>query len=668
LVGLPSYSFKKADKDDADHGGQARQLTAFRQLLDRARQDDKMVLIASHIPEIDDPYQLGKSLYTATAATSPAASSPDAGAATTATSPGSIWKIKQLSDWTNLLAKDPVMAVFAGHLHDSHRETYQQPYSWSTLPDHEAAFQKLYLAAPLSVKNQDTSPIQARGFSLVHLDGGRVDPAFYWYDPRTGRFEPGAHPRHSNREGRWRWIPAFHWLWSLDIIDTSIERLAVLLIAFLAAYLTIVAVWQIPPPDTSLNTKTSGDGQAVNPPPANAGGTNGSAASSPFTNKFGTTVIAGLGGLVAAEIAKTLGSQTPSADIKWYYVVWFILSFFILLVGLNFVRGLMEALRSRIAIVHYPLARYARVPPKSHTKERSPGWAEFWYWWWRMVNWFLSLRVPVLTFLDTFINLIQGKNQTQTSVFTDEIIGQQRNVLRTADAIRRDLNDLIEHKVMAKCYSSSAPLASPPGHQLPTDLPRVRVNISVLSADQTSVYYISRTPGSSRQTFSKHSVAWVCVYTGALRWYKSQYGGTTDKNTVLFDNSGGRIHDEGKFLMLDTYYESRPGADYEAFVMLPVPWPQRDPGTDYQKGAIHISFRKDEEFESIWPRQEDPSHKDGGTNLFYPEPQNNQMLGDWCDAEVRAALRNAIAVLGELLRGFNEAIYKGYIDDNQSSD
>ena len=36
-----------------------------------------------------------------------------------------------------------------------------------------------------------------------------------------------------------------------------------------------------------------------------------------------------------------------------------------------------------------------------------------------------------------------------------------------------------------------------------------------------------------------------------------------------------------------------------------------------------------------------------------------KMLDDWCrDDEVRATLREAIVVLGELLRGFNENIYK----------
>ena len=683
LVGLPSYSFKQADADP-EHSPQARQLSTFHELLDRARQDGKRVLAVSHIPEIDDPFQSAQSIYTASAP-----SSPNASGAAVSTSPGSIWKIKQIDDWKSLLAADSVAAVFAGHLHDSHRETYQQPYTWSTLPDHGASFRKLFLAPPLSVKNQDASPIQARGFSLVHLDGGRIAAVHYWYSAQTGHFAPNRPPERSKPNGHRRWTPAIRWLWALDSTDSVVERLAVLLIAVLAAFLTIVAVWQIPPPDTSLTAKTPADPKASSPP---------ATPSSPFTTKMGMTVVGGLGGLVAAEVTKTLGSQAPSEDIKWYYTVWFILSFFLLMLLMNILRGLAEALRTRIAIVHYPLARSEHYTNDDKNKFRH----EFAYWWWRFVNWFFSLRVPLLTFFDTFINLIQGKNQTYTAVITKEIIDQQRNVIRTVHAIRRDLNELIERLVVERYYEKQyeeqkerrneeqnekhdgqttnmtiTPLA---------DLARVRVNISVLSADQNNVFYISHTAGSSRQLFPRRSMAWVCVYTGEIRWYKSSYSAkekSGDKNgdtgtqkaaatpkphgfhprdVVLFDNHDGTVANDDPLIRLYTRYDARPGQDYQAFIMFPFPWPQRGFGTDYVKGAIHISFRKDKDFESIWKVPNPaPKHGEGPEDLFYPDPA--RMLEDWCDyPQVRTALRNSMAVLAELLHGFNETIYKSYVE------
>jgi hypothetical protein len=366
-------------------------------------------------------------------------------------------------------------------------------------------------------------------------------------------------------------------------------------------------------------------------------------------------------------------------------------------------RGLAEALRTRIAIVHYPLARSEHYTNDDKHKFRH----EFAYWWWRFVNWFFSLRVPLLTLFDTFIYLIQGKNQTYTAVITKEIIDQQRNVIRTVDAIRRDLNELIERLVVEKYYKKQNEKPDGQTTNTPTtpltDLPRVRVNISVLSADQNTVFYISRTAGSSRQLFSKRSMAWVCVYTGEIRWDKLSYSAkSADKNVdkgaekagetakpsaapdpdniVLFDNRDGTIANDDKLIMLSTHYDARPGQDYEAFMMFPFPWPKRGFGTDYVKGAIHISFRKDEEFELIWgkddlsqvkhdsgPAKYDPALKKNGDDAkyrFYLEPA--RMLEDWCDPEVRAALRNAIAVLGELLRGFNETIYKSYVESQQS--
>jgi hypothetical protein len=170
--------------------------------------------------------------------------------------------------------------------------------------------------------------------------------------------------------------------------------------------------------------------------------------------------------------------------------------------------------------------------------------------------------------------------------------------------------------------------------------------------------------------------------------------------------------------MLSTHYDPRRGQDYKAFVMLPVPWPQRGAGTDYVKGAIHISFRTDGDFEVIWPKHaparvgpgpapakdaaapvkddflllialnqlaapaehaaapakpaRDPAEYDPARNpngddpkyRFYLEPE--RMLEDRCDPEVRAALRNSMAVLAELLRGFNETIYRNWVEPYQA--
>jgi len=434
--------------------------------------------------------------------------------------------------------------------------------------------------------------------------------------------------------------------------------LAVLLIALLTAFLTVVAIWQIPPgenllADTTVKTDKTKNDKKETPPTPDA---------SPFASRFGKTVLAGLGGLVAAEVTKTLGDAKPSADTRWFYIVWFILFFFLLLVLLNLLRAVAEAVRARAVVVYYPL------PPTP-----SPGgrvrkfFHPLFYWISRFFRWLVSLRVPALTFADSFINLIQGKNQTMTRALAETIIDQQRSIVRVADAIRTDLNDLIDEIVLEDQIANRH---KPPHH--------VRVNISVLSTDQTNVFYISRTPGSSRVSFPKRSLAWVTVFTGSIRWYLSTFQKQPedrkpeDRKIVLFDNSEKVIADDDKLIMLGTHYQARTGQDYQAFIMLPIPWPQRGFGTDYVKGAIHISFNDDDDFQRIWKEKEKYQLVDGGPDpddpakklLKYPD-NAKLMLEDLCNPEVAHALHVAIKALGELLHGFNEEIYRNYIEPTQ---
>jgi hypothetical protein len=188
---------------------------------------------------------------------------------------------------------------------------------------------------------------------------------------------------------------------------------------------------------------------------------------------------------------------------------------------------------------------------------------------------------------------------------------------------------------------------------------RVRVNISVLSKDQSNVFYISHDKGSAKLEFTKRSVAWVSVFTGKIRWYSSREDFKPEK-IVLFDNRQGTIAGSEEKMMLDTHYQYR-GGSYKAFVIFPVPWPQREFGTDYVKGAIHISFREVADLESIWKPRDLVAYLADETLKTYPTSEDP--LNDWCPAgEVRATLRNSIEVLGELLRGFNESIFKNSIE------
>lgn len=297
----------------------------------------------------------------------------------------------------------------------------------------------------------------------------------------------------------------------------------------------------------------------------------------------------------------------------------------------------------------------------------------------------------MLTFADTFTNLIQGKNQTITQVFSDKIVDQQRSVLRIARTIREQLNNVILDYLRG---------IKPPEPVRPEE---VRVNISVLSRDQTNLFYISRASESSRQSFPKHSVAWISVVTGKIRWYKLTYSASDDlfKDIIFFDNSAGTLADDAAQIRLNSHYQRRGGEDYEAFVVFPVPLSQRGLGSDYVKGAIHISFSREAHFERVWSftctpeearekatkdidakiqaatadaeRQQlhqmrsvdiDAAVKAAEPRICDPVIEKHKyqseqyMLGAWCkDPEVRATLNTAVRVLGEVLRGFNEHIY-----------
>ena len=183
LVGFPSYSFKnrteKNYKDNRER--QERQVEKFRSLITRAEAQSKKVLVLSHTAEVDDPYTLARERFLRI--------EPDPHG-NQRRPRWSSWNVsaRVFEQWKDIIDSDAVVGVMAGHFHDSHKEFYYPPYSWSTTSLDRPDPNKLFLAPPLAVKLQDASPIQARGFSLIRLSDDELTRWLYWYDAASRTF------------------------------------------------------------------------------------------------------------------------------------------------------------------------------------------------------------------------------------------------------------------------------------------------------------------------------------------------------------------------------------------------------------------------------------------------------------------------------------------------
>ncbi len=376
LVGFPSYSFKnstipkaRADeklktekKETAEEKKktpedvfkdntplQERHMATFAALLADAHARGKKVLVLSHIPELDDPYRQAQGRFANVRP--PLTGNPKR-------PEWSSWNVSPAvsQKWKEIVESPTVLGVLAGHFHDSHREIYHQPYPWSEPSPQRPDPRKLFLAPPLAMKNQDASPIQARGFALFTLTGSGLRQQFYWYDAKTTRFEPDTGPgrperREGGREPRYRPGDFFLWVWDLAPDLKPLDRAAVVSIAFLLAFLTVARLWKIPWAATEL-TASPPEAQ-----PAEAPATTRPAEppkeETALTSNLGKTVLSGLGGLAVVTFLEPFW-QGGGITAKAYYLVWFVVIFVALLVLSATVRGFLEALRSRIASEHRP--------------------------------------------------------------------------------------------------------------------------------------------------------------------------------------------------------------------------------------------------------------------------------------------------------------------------
>jgi hypothetical protein len=668
LIGFSSFSFKNKGENGEDlltsnQKIQEKQILGLQTMVDQAGAQGKKVLIVTHIPEIDDPYPLGQF--------EGAGTEPKNRTGWARFSP---WNVSDpiYQTWKSLMDSGTVAGVLAGHFHDSHKELYYKPYRWATTPPERADLRKVFLAPPLSVRFQDTSPIQARGFALFRLKGDEIRRTFYWWEPKDKTFKPDA-PLPKPAPGPNPFSELAGWFWQVVLVKVDLARAVVIALALLAAFLTAVQLWEIPPPASRLTPQAP-----AAPAPAPAPGPQpaqqpAAPVLSSLPSNFVKTVLAGLGGMLALEF---LGPIWNVQDInaKSYYVLMFIVFFFVFLSLYALLQGLIESLRSRIATRRQPLPpdpwlarRHGGSPGRGQGPKWSRPFRSLWdrlaYWLNRIWRWLLSLRSFTLVFLDTFFNVIRGRNQLRTKIFEDTIIDLHRSLVRSMDRIREEVDAAIVRVLRDKKEEINSP----------TD---VRVNITILSEDESMVYYVSRERGSLGMPFDKHSVAWLSIYTGEARWFKESYRifkpvegqeqpEKKERDVLLLDNSTNRYPSlPAMKLMLGSYLQARLSPDYKGFVVLPVPLLQRGGEAGARRGAIQISFRKEEYLDDLWEGLD----KKDAQGQAVPTYEKWQLLHEVrgqdlhiLDRELAAVLHEALEVLGELLRSFNDNVFEDYI-------
>jgi hypothetical protein len=392
-------------------------------------------------------------------------------------------------------------------------------------------------------------------------------------------------------------VLSLRWFWTLGQegqTPTPSMRATIVALALLIAFLTVVELWQVPPPNTSLiragDAAKEKESTGLRAAPAVAEPAPGRVRNI-FDSNFSRIVLSGLGGLAAI----TLIGDEPKGFNERYYFILFVVFFVSGLVLSALIRGFGEAVRSRI-VLSRPAAIWPQRTSKDFDRASRRYWARrFWYW-------LTSFRATLLVFIETAFNVLTGRNQLQSALFSETITDLHEALLEAAERTREEV-----HRAVIRALDRK--------HALPRELPyqeEVRVAVSLLSADGSSVYYIAWEHGSLPHCFDDHTVAWFTAASGEARWCKTDlssdqpgkwdpiYRKNPDEVLLL---KAGSVRGAVAPLRLEDYYKKR-AEDYEGFVVLPMPWINRGGTGLHRRGCLHISFKRADYMNQLWENLE----------------------------------------------------------------
>lgn len=467
------------------------------------------------------------------------------------------------------------------------------------------------------------------------------------------------------------------WLWGLAPGAPDLPKFVIVAIALLVAALTVAALWRLeddgrspaaaPAPPaadgtSTTTTVTTTTGTATQP-------TKPAHPTSAFDNNFSRTILSGLAGLLVLSFIQ-ISWKDLFADANPFYIAWFIALFITLLWLYAIARGLIEALRSRIANP-YVAPRFSPTPGTAGVRKRT---AYPRYWVRRSFRWAVSYRATVLVFLDTVLGIVLGRNQLRSGVWERTIVDLHWSLNRVMEGVRRDLSDALNDALETPPPTEDANARA--ARRASADVKRVRVSISLLAQDGLSVYYVVPDEGALSVHFPANSVAWVAAASGQARWWKKSY---LSEKISVFDNRRGALPGFPQTpLALGEFFERRVGADYEAFLVLPFPRRRSKGQEGLRSGAIHISFAFEEDFDRIFgttwdapdPDAEQPAAPDPANVVpppanpsarRVPRYENAHEAFDLPDPGLARMLRLTADVLGNAIERFDDDVFETYI-------
>jgi hypothetical protein len=440
------------------------------------------------------------------------------------------------------------------------------------------------------------------------------------------------------------------WLWNIDPNAGKLPRAVILAIAFIAAHLTIAALWRLQDGGTEVTvrqtTTANGASESISTtttPPL-------STPTLAFDNNFSRTVLSGLAGLVVLTFMQTAWKDIfPQANS--YYVVWFVVLFLTLLLAYALLRGVTEVIRNRVAVIQNVPA-WAR--PRGSGRDVALSWLGYWVG--RFFRWVASVRIAVLVFLDTVLAIVLGRNQLRSAVWEDTIVNLHWSLYEALERERQDLERALQAALEREAAREVVRKRGEAGGGL------FRVGISLMTPDESAVQYVVMSRGSLASRFPRTSLAWVAARTGVVRWWKQ--GHEMDEQRILY---AGRLDGQDVELKLKDYFEPRTRSSYEAFLVVPLPIDRHDLGPGHRRGAIHISLRYRELFDVLWP-DVDPDPAPGAETAEAPVSAYRnweRVFSRSAESCLGPLLENAAGVVGILLQRFNPDIFEQHIRPNR---